>query len=66
METEGYDLGVKYRLPELAIGLEVEDVDDKALYKPFVIARVIAAEKHPPVSYTHLDVYKRQVRHGHP
>ncbi len=30
-----------------AIGLEVEDVDDKALYKPFVIARVIAAEKHP-------------------
>ena len=30
-----------------AIGLEVEDVDDKALYKPFVIARVVAAEKHP-------------------
>lgn len=30
-----------------AIGLEVEDVDDKAAYKPFVIARVISAEKHP-------------------
>ena len=30
-----------------AIGLEVEDVDDKAAYKPFVIARVLAAEKHP-------------------
>ncbi|MDR7143710.1 phenylalanine--tRNA ligase subunit beta [Rhizobium sp. BE258] len=29
------------------IGLEVEDVDDKAAYKPFVIARVLSAEKHP-------------------
>ncbi|CDN56709.1 Phenylalanine--tRNA ligase beta subunit [Neorhizobium galegae bv. officinalis bv. officinalis str. HAMBI 1141] len=30
-----------------AIGLEVEDVDDKAAYKPFVIAKVLSAEKHP-------------------
>jgi phenylalanyl-tRNA synthetase beta chain len=30
-----------------AIGLEVEDVDDKAAFKPFVIAKVISAEKHP-------------------
>ncbi|WP_422372250.1 phenylalanine--tRNA ligase subunit beta [Hoeflea sp.] len=30
-----------------AIGLEVEDVDDKKAYQPFTIARVIAAEKHP-------------------
>lgn len=30
-----------------AIGLEVEDVDDRAAYKPFVIAKVISAEKHP-------------------
>ena len=30
-----------------AIGLEVEDVDDKAAYKPFVIARVLSAEQHP-------------------
>ncbi|MDI7864543.1 phenylalanine--tRNA ligase subunit beta [Rhizobiaceae bacterium n13] len=30
-----------------SIGLEVEDVDDKASYRPFVIARVVAAEKHP-------------------
>ncbi|BCH64612.1 phenylalanine--tRNA ligase beta subunit [Agrobacterium vitis] len=30
-----------------AIGLEVEDVDDKAAYKPFVIAKILAAEKHP-------------------
>jgi phenylalanyl-tRNA synthetase beta chain len=29
------------------IGLEVEDVDDKAAFKPFVIARVLSAEKHP-------------------
>ncbi|TCN36091.1 phenylalanine--tRNA ligase subunit beta [Sinorhizobium americanum] len=29
------------------IGLEVEDVDDKAAFKPFVIAKVIAAEQHP-------------------
>ena len=28
-----------------AIGLEVEDVDDKAAYKPFVIAKVISADK---------------------
>src|SRR5690606_14726245 len=30
-----------------AIGLEVESVDDKAGLKPFVIARVLTAEKHP-------------------
>src|SRR6218665_3931581 len=30
-----------------AIGLEVEDVDDKAAYRPFVIARVVSAERHP-------------------
>jgi phenylalanyl-tRNA synthetase beta chain len=29
------------------IGLEVEDVDTKAAFKPFVIARVLTAEKHP-------------------
>jgi phenylalanyl-tRNA synthetase beta chain len=29
------------------IGLEVEHVDDKAALKPFVIARVLAAEQHP-------------------
>ncbi|VVS98313.1 phenylalanine--tRNA ligase subunit beta [Rhizobium sp. EC-SD404] len=30
-----------------AIGLEVESVDDKAALKPFVIAKVLSAEKHP-------------------
>jgi phenylalanyl-tRNA synthetase beta chain len=30
-----------------AIGLEVENVDDKAALKPFVIAKVLSAEKHP-------------------
>ncbi|MGV8937805.1 MAG: YtpR family tRNA-binding protein [Allorhizobium sp.] len=30
-----------------AIGLEVEDVDSKASYMPFVIAKVLSAEKHP-------------------
>ncbi|MEP3435293.1 MAG: phenylalanine--tRNA ligase subunit beta [Hoeflea sp.] len=30
-----------------AIGLEVEDVDDKAAYQPFTIAKVISAEQHP-------------------
>ena len=30
-----------------AIGLEVEHVDDKAGLKPFVIARVLTANKHP-------------------
>ncbi|MDW6024547.1 phenylalanine--tRNA ligase subunit beta [Mesorhizobium sp. BAC0120] len=30
-----------------AIGLEVEAVDDKSSLKPFVIARVLTAEKHP-------------------
>ncbi|MGY6706760.1 MAG: phenylalanine--tRNA ligase subunit beta [Rhizobiaceae bacterium] len=29
------------------IGLEVESVDDKAALKPFVIAKVLTAEKHP-------------------
>jgi phenylalanyl-tRNA synthetase beta chain len=30
-----------------SIGLEVEKVDDKSSLKPFVIARVLTAEKHP-------------------
>ncbi|MFT4161151.1 phenylalanine--tRNA ligase subunit beta [Shinella sp.] len=30
-----------------AIGLEVEDVDDKAAFRPFVIAKVVSAEQHP-------------------
>ena len=30
-----------------AIGLEVEDVDDRAAFKPFVIAKIVSAEKHP-------------------
>ncbi len=30
-----------------AIGLEVEHVDDKSALKPFVIARVLTAKKHP-------------------
>ena len=30
-----------------AIGLEVEDVDDKAAYKPFVIAKILTAVQHP-------------------
>ncbi|MCZ4090695.1 phenylalanine--tRNA ligase subunit beta [Sinorhizobium psoraleae] len=29
------------------VGLEVEDVDDKAAFKPFVIAKVVSAEQHP-------------------
>ncbi|MEM8650181.1 MAG: phenylalanine--tRNA ligase subunit beta [Pseudomonadota bacterium] len=29
------------------IGLEVEEVDDKSQFKPFTIARVLSAEKHP-------------------
>ncbi|MCC0025701.1 MAG: phenylalanine--tRNA ligase subunit beta [Zhengella sp.] len=29
------------------IGLEVESVDDKAAFRPFVIARVLTAERHP-------------------
>ncbi|GHC66961.1 phenylalanine--tRNA ligase subunit beta [Limoniibacter endophyticus] len=30
-----------------AIGLEVESVDDRAAFKPFVIAKVLSAERHP-------------------
>jgi phenylalanyl-tRNA synthetase beta chain len=30
-----------------AIGLEVESIDDKAAFKPFTIAKVLTAERHP-------------------
>jgi len=30
-----------------AIGLEVEEVDDRSRYAPFVVARIVSAEKHP-------------------
>lgn len=45
LETDASLDEICARLTE--IGLEVEDVDDKAAYKPFVIARVLSAEKHP-------------------
>lgn len=45
LETDATLNEICIRLTE--IGLEVEDVDDKAAFKPFVIAKVISAEKHP-------------------
>ena len=45
LETDATLDEICTRLTE--IGLEVEDVDDKAAFKPFVIARVLSAEKHP-------------------
>ncbi|RUL96176.1 phenylalanine--tRNA ligase subunit beta [Rhizobium chutanense] len=45
LETDATLDEICARLTE--IGLEVEDVDDKAAFKPFVIARVVSAEKHP-------------------
>jgi phenylalanyl-tRNA synthetase beta chain len=49
-----------------AIGLEVEEVDDKAAFKPFVIAKVLTAEQHPggaPNARAGLD--RRARRAGH-
>ena len=45
LETEATLDEICKRLTE--IGLEVEDVDDKAAFKPFVIAKVLSADKHP-------------------
>ncbi|OWW04999.1 phenylalanine--tRNA ligase subunit beta [Rhizobium sp. R72] len=45
LETDATLDEICKRLTE--IGLEVEDVDDKAAFKPFVIAKVLSAEKHP-------------------
>ncbi|MBX5009011.1 phenylalanine--tRNA ligase subunit beta [Rhizobium lentis] len=45
LETDATLDEICARLTE--IGLEVEDVDDKAAFKPFVIAKVLTAEKHP-------------------
>lgn len=45
LETEATLAEICERLT--MIGLEVEHVDDKAALKPFVIARVLTAEKHP-------------------
>ncbi len=45
LETDATLDDICTRLTE--IGLEVEDVDDKAAFKPFVIAKVLSAEKHP-------------------
>ncbi|MBB3352134.1 phenylalanyl-tRNA synthetase beta chain [Rhizobium sp. BK049] len=45
LETDATLDEICARLTE--IGLEVEDVDDKAAFKPFVIAKVLSAEKHP-------------------
>ncbi|CCM74020.1 phenylalanine--tRNA ligase subunit beta [Rhizobium mesoamericanum] len=45
LETDASLDEICKRLTE--IGLEVEDVDDKAAFKPFVIAKILSAEKHP-------------------
>ncbi|MDX3928219.1 MAG: phenylalanine--tRNA ligase subunit beta [Shinella sp.] len=45
LETEASLAEICDRLT--AIGLEVEAVDDKASFSPFVIARVVSAEQHP-------------------
>jgi phenylalanyl-tRNA synthetase beta chain len=45
LETDATLDEICTRLTE--IGLEVEDVDDKAAFKPFVIAKILTAEKHP-------------------
>ncbi|KRB58643.1 phenylalanine--tRNA ligase subunit beta [Rhizobium sp. Root708] len=45
LETDATLDEICKRLTE--IGLEVEDVDDKAAFKPFVIAKVLSAERHP-------------------
>ncbi|ANL64010.1 phenylalanyl-tRNA synthetase subunit beta [Rhizobium phaseoli] len=45
LETDATLDEICTRLTE--IGLEVEEVDDRAAFKPFVIARVVSAEKHP-------------------
>jgi phenylalanyl-tRNA synthetase beta chain len=47
-----------------AIGLEVEHVDDKAALKPFVIAKVLSAEKHPDADK--LQVLKVDTGSGEP
>jgi phenylalanyl-tRNA synthetase beta chain len=45
LETEATLAEICERLT--MIGLEVEDVDDKAAFQPFVIARILTAERHP-------------------
>jgi phenylalanyl-tRNA synthetase beta chain len=45
LETDATATEIAERLT--AIGLEVEALDDKAALKPFVIAKVLTAEKHP-------------------
>ncbi|MCD1634115.1 phenylalanine--tRNA ligase subunit beta [Martelella mediterranea] len=45
LETEASLAEICERLT--TIGLEVEDVDDKAAYRPFTIAKVIEAKQHP-------------------
>ncbi|MDQ0563073.1 phenylalanyl-tRNA synthetase beta chain [Rhizobium mesoamericanum] len=45
LETDAPLNEICKRLTE--IGLEVEDVDDKAAFKHFVIAKILSAEKHP-------------------
>src|SRR6188768_2037522 len=45
LETDASLVEIVERLT--SIGLEVESVDDKSGLKPFVIARVLTAERHP-------------------
>ncbi|MEM6381634.1 MAG: phenylalanine--tRNA ligase subunit beta [Pseudomonadota bacterium] len=46
------------------IGLEVEEVDDRAVYAPFVIGKVLSAEKHPDAD--RLKVLKVDTGSGEP
>lgn len=46
------------------IGLEVEEVDDRSAFKPFTIAKVISAERHPDADK--LQVLKVDIGDGNP
>ncbi|HEV7255060.1 MAG TPA: phenylalanine--tRNA ligase subunit beta [Mesorhizobium sp.] len=45
LDTDASLSGITEKLT--AIGLEVEEIDDKSALKPFVIAKVLTAERHP-------------------
>ncbi|MGN6549433.1 MAG: phenylalanine--tRNA ligase subunit beta [Pararhizobium sp.] len=62
LETEATLAEIVERLT--MIGLEVEAVDDKSAFRPFTIARVVSAEKHPDADK--LKVLKVDIGRGAP
>ena len=48
--------------PQLCLHIQLNDLDTYIMFKVALVLHAVMLQESIPVSYTHLDVYKRQLR----